>query len=286
MVLVCVEFLVVLLDVWLYWGNMIPSPDLAKLFDSTSESGFGSWLAVTQTMLIAVTLWVMAAAIKSREVLGIRWVSWTVLALFFTYIAFDDGNQFHERIGAAFADSRASESGVGAMFPSYYWQLLFGPFFVGMGVFLGVFLWRELRTASQRLLVGLAFALFTFAVALDFVDGLSPDHRLNLAVRLAADSGLEQLSSVLFGRTAFDTIVHLSRSVEESIEMLAMTILWAAFLMHLVDSFGEVSIRFNKGYSKIPEDGEGRRSFFHPNKFFGRSRKTETVSAARNVSTI
>ncbi|NNF58797.1 MAG: hypothetical protein HKN04_11205, partial [Rhodothermaceae bacterium] len=54
-VLVCLEAIAVLLDLWLYCGGVIASYDLRALFDATNESGLASWLAVTQATLIALT---------------------------------------------------------------------------------------------------------------------------------------------------------------------------------------------------------------------------------------
>lgn len=234
--MVYLEVLVVVLDLWLNLCAVLPSDDLRAFFDATSEQGLGSWLAVTQTSLIALTLWGMAAAYRPAP----RWrrAGWAVLAAFFSYLALDDGTRLHERVGSAFADSSLSASGVGAAFPSYYWQLLFGPFFAAMAVFMVVFLWAELRRPRHRALVGAALGLLALAVALDFVDGLGPDHPLNVYAHLATVWDLDPRTRALFGMGGLDAVVHLSRSVEESTEMLAMTLLWVTFLSHFVATVG------------------------------------------------
>lgn len=235
--------LLVALDVWLYCAEAAPA-GFRDLFDNTSERGLGSWLAVTQTGFIALTLWGVAHLHARLGASRGRRAGWIVLALFFAYLAFDDGTRFHERVGTAFAKTRAAETGLGGAFPSYYWQLLFGPFFAGMGLFMLVFLWRELCTRKLRLMVVAALGLLALAVAMDFVEGLQETHPLNGLSRLAATSLLGLDTYLLFGMSAMETMVHLARSVEESLEMMAMTTLWGAFLLHVVETAPEIRLRW------------------------------------------
>ena len=232
LVMLGLEGLVVVLDVWLHWGGVVASPDLSAVFDATRESGLASWLAVTQASLLALTLWAMVGAYRRLGLPRATRAGWTVLAVFFTYLAVDDGTQLHERVGSAFADSGASATGVGGVFPSYYWQLVLGPAFAAMGLFLLVFLWRTLRSARLRLLTLGALALLALAVALDFVEGLNRAHPLNAYAHLAAAGGADALSFRLFSSPALDTVVHLAKVLEEAVEMAAMTTLWAVFLSH------------------------------------------------------
>ncbi|WP_420456607.1 hypothetical protein [Rubrivirga sp.] len=234
--------LTVFFDVWLHLGGGLASADLAALFDATSERGLGSWLSVTQTVLVALTLWGVVAVVRQSGGARRRVLGWAVLAVFFSYLAFDDGTRLHERVGSAFGASGASETGLGAAFPSYYWQLVFGPVFAGVGLFMAAFLWRELRTARLRGLVGVAFGLMAVAVGLDFVDGLGDGHPWDLYGRLGARPDLASASEVVFGMSGPDAVVHLSRAVEESVEMAAMTLLWAVFLTHLGALAGGVRV--------------------------------------------
>jgi hypothetical protein len=225
--------MVVVLDVWLHLGGGITSPDLAGWFDAASERGLGSWLSVTQTVLLAVTLWAVAAVVRQSGAARARVAGWVVLAAFVSYLALDDGTRLHERVGAAFEDSAASERGIGAAFPSYYWQLVLGPVFAGMGLFMAVFLWREFRGSGLWAYVGGAFALLVTAVGLDFVDGLADGHPLDLYGHVGSLAAVEARALAWFDLSGPAAILHLSRIVEESLEMAAMTLLWVAFLTHL-----------------------------------------------------
>ena len=225
--------MVVVLDVWFHLGGVLASPDLAGWFDAASEHGLGSWLSVTQTALVALTLWAVAAVVRRSGAPRGRVAGWVVLAAFVTYLALDDGTRLHERVGAAFSDSAASERGLGAAFPSYSWQLVLGPAFAGMGLFMAVFLWREFRGGGLWRWVGGAFALLATAVTLDFVDGLPGGHPLDLIGQVGTLATVEDWAAAWSDRTGFSTVLHLSRIVEESLEMVAMTLLWTAFLTHL-----------------------------------------------------
>ncbi|PAP78456.1 hypothetical protein [Rubrivirga marina] len=227
------EVLVVVLDVWLHLGGGVASPDLAGWFDAASERGVGSWLSVTQTVLLALTLWAVVAVVRQSGAARARVVGWVVLAAFMSYLALDDGTRLHERVGAAFEDSAASKRGIGAAFPSYYWQLVLGPAFAGMGLFMAVFLWREFRESGLWKYVGGAFALLATAVALDFVDGLADGHPLDLYGQLGSLAAVEARAAAWFELPGPAAVLHLSRIVEESLEMAAMTLLWVAFLTHL-----------------------------------------------------
>lgn len=226
------------LDAALHLGGGVATPDLATVFDATSERGLASFLSVTQAALIAATLLGMSALYRAarRPHRG-----WAALAALFAYLAVDDGVRLHEGVGTAFAASglRALAGG----FPSYYWQLLFGPLFAAAGLAMLVFLWRELGTARRRALVVAAFGLLACAVGLDFVDGLSANHPGNVYARLA-ETDLAAGLGVAAGLSPFDLVVHLSRVVEESFETFAFTLLWAAFVLHLGTTLGGVAVRF------------------------------------------
>lgn len=221
---------VVVLDVWFCLANGLGSVPLGEVFDATSEIGLGSWLSVTQAALLALTLGGVAALHRAAGAPRARRWGWAVLACFFAYLAVDDGVRLHERVGAAFGATAAADTGLGALFPSYNWQLLFGPALAGFGGFTALFLWREVPGA--RLRTAGAFALLATAIGLDFVDGLDPEHPLNAYAWLARDGRLDATALVLFDREGLDAVVHVSRAVEESLEMVAMTLLWTAVLGH------------------------------------------------------
>jgi len=162
-----------------------------------------------------------------------RKAGWLVLALFFTYMAIDDGAQLHERLGSAIGDLNEESSPLLAYFPSYTWQVLFLPFFGALGLFMLVILWRELHARSSRLILVTAIGCLVLTVTLDFFEGLDPDHALNLHTYVSDNDDLDAWTRVRFRRSPHDTLWHFSRSIEETLEMLASSLLWILFLSNL-----------------------------------------------------
>jgi hypothetical protein len=238
-----------LLDCFVNYRAWIDISSIRRLFNTTREDGMPSWFGVTQTFMVALTLWLIF--VTARQQPGSRWrqTGWLVLALFFTYMAIDDGSALHERLGSALEDIQDSGSGDswGAalldVFPSYAWQVFLLPFFGALGLFTLVFLWRELNDTPSRALVAAAVGCMVLAVGLDFVEGLDPDHPWNLYTRLAEGLGLESLTTESYD-TPYEVLRHFSKSIEESLEMLAMTVLWIVFLRYWIRSTGDLRVRF------------------------------------------
>ncbi len=111
-----------------------------------------------------------------------------------------------------------------------------------MGLFMLIFLWIELGRA--RLL--LAMSLLALAVGLDFIEGLSEDHRWNVYSWLAESTDLDSWTEARFEASAYETLEHFSRSIEEALEMAANSVLWFLFLRHLGTRGDELHIRFRE----------------------------------------
>ena len=120
------------------------------------------------------------------------------------------------------------DSALIAQFPSYTWQIVVGPIFALMGVIILVFLWREFDSDRQRFGLLAALACFSLAVLMDFVEGL--------------DDGYALLRDALGASNS--TIRHFSKSLEECIEMLGMSLFLVLFLSHLMARFRSVRLRF------------------------------------------
>ena len=210
------EVMFVILDYYVNFGRLTEIGAIRRMFNSTREDGLASWFATTQTLLTALTLWLIYAVSK-RQVTP-RWKvrSWDLLAIFFTYMAIDDGAAVHERLGTASEKWAATRDAVQS-FPSYAWQVLFVPLFAGFGLFMLCFLWKELPRPVDRLLVIAALGCFTVAVVMDYFEGL--------------EDGYGWWVSNYGGNAK--TMAHFSKSIEEFLEMLGITILLVTFLGHL-----------------------------------------------------
>ena len=155
-------------------------------------------------------------------------------------MAIDDGAQFHERIGSSFkrilhGDDVYDGMEIAGFFPSYAWQLVFLPIFGAFGLFILWFLNRELELTRHKGMVVAAIGLLVLAVIADFFEGLEMDHPWSLHGWIEYTWDLTEYQ-----------VRHFSKSIEEFMEMLAMTLLWITFLRHLVRTSPAIDIRFRK----------------------------------------
>ena len=151
-------------------------------------------------------------------------MGWILLALFFTYLAIDDGAAVHERIGTAYKEY----AGGIVHYPSYLWQMVLGPVFAVMGAFLLYFLWWQMPSGRDRARVLAAMGCFTLAVWLDYEEG-------------KADGFVWLVET--FGWTEA-AIEHFARTIEEFIEMLGMTLLLVSFIGQIAHRAQKIIIRF------------------------------------------
>ncbi|MBS1270256.1 MAG: hypothetical protein MAG794_01211 [Gammaproteobacteria bacterium] len=219
-----IEITFVYLDLTVNWWKWSDSGAIRRLFNITREDGLASWFAVSQTLLVALVAWTIFAVVYCRRAFTWRRVGWTLVAVFFTYMCVDDGAAVHERMGTAFKGSTAVSS-----FPSYSWQFLLLPFFTLMGAFVLCFLLREMPRTVDRIKVVTAIGCFALAVGMDFVEGL--------------DDGYGWLVQTMAWER--DTIRHFSKSVEEFVEMVGMSIFLVAFISHLAATAPRLVIQFN-----------------------------------------
>ena len=243
------EVVFVLLDYHVNYGRAIDIGALRRMTNIAREDGLASWFGTTQTFLVGLTAWAIVLVVRAeRAPRALRWrrVGWTLVAILFTYMAIDDGAQLHERFGTTF---RVWREGVDPaaleFFPSYTWQIVFVPIFGGAGLVVAWLMWRELSDRRGLVLVGAALACFAL-VGLDFIEGLDEDHPWNAYTILSTRYDVEPWTMERFGRRAFDTIDHFSRSLEESLEMFGMTLFWVVFLRHFTSLSRDLHVRWSR----------------------------------------
>jgi hypothetical protein len=145
----------------------------------------------------------------------------------------------HERIG-----SYASHLGgatfhrTESAFGSYTWQLVLGPPFAIAGLFMLVFLWRELDRQGWLLAI-LAFACYAVAVGLDYLEG--------------RPGSLTPLVPLL--RLNIDSVRHAVRALEELLELLGTTLFLLSFLSRLLAQSGqELDLRESANFAASGDD--------------------------------
>jgi hypothetical protein len=253
-----IEIALFLADAFINYGKLTEYGMIRRFFNIAREDGLATWFGVTQTWMVALTLWLIYFVVRSRPARKMQRMGWLILAVFFMYMAMDDGAGFHERMGSAFEkmqEQRAvlaeplktGESAL-ALFPSYPWQLLFGPLFAAFGIFMLWFLRRELKQRGPMLLIGLGLLMFVVSVGMDFIEGLEADHPWNLHSRIRSAYHL----------TRYD-VRHFSKAIEEFLEMFGTTLIWVAFLRHFSHIAGDLHIRFAKNPSSPLVRPEVRR---------------------------
>ena len=144
---VAAEVSFILLDWHVNYGRLTEIGAIERLFNATREDAIGSWFAVTQTFLAALTALAVFKVRRRTEPVSWAPYGWLVIALFFFYMSMDDGAKIHERLGTTFKVLNRGSGALGgtllSYFPSYTWQLVFLPLFGSLGLFTLWFLWRD-----------------------------------------------------------------------------------------------------------------------------------------------
>ena len=241
----------VVLDATVNYSRWTDYGMIRRLFNITREDGCASWFGVMQTLMVAVTAWWIWVLSRRAPGAGRRPRGWLFLAIVMTYMALDDGAKIHERLGSMFKKAVRigaldGEDGLGAAllgwFPSYPWQILFVPIFAVVGTVLLVFLIKELRSKLSIFLVVAGLGLFAAATGLDFIEGLDPDHPLNLYGTVDRAYDWDGFTTRHFHEDPYDAMRHFGKSVEEFLEMFGMTLIWIALLRHLGERFRKIDI--------------------------------------------
>jgi hypothetical protein len=223
-----IELFILLSDIFLNHLKWIPYSPLRRVFNITREDGLSNWFSSTQALfagLIALALAYLYFSARSR--LNLKALGWGFVASAFLYIAVDDATKFHERLGSSLKKATktnslqiaSAEMSAGLeRFPSYSWQFFLAPIFFLLGSLVVFFLWREVASVGPRLFLVAGVGFFILAVGLDFVEGLKSQSYLPVSEFL----GLE-----------VKAVRHLSKAIEEFLEMLGTS----CFLLVFLDQF-------------------------------------------------
>jgi len=234
---VAIELILVALDLSFSYAGLVNNHAIAQLFNLAREGSLGSWFSSTQLLLTGMVLWLLFIRfLHDTDTPTSKKYSWALMALFFTLMAIDDAAAIHESIGSAYEDivteADAAEDIIGGTllenYPSYSWQLILGPAFILMGFFILVFLWIEVSFTSMRLLLVAGLGCYALAVGLDYIEGLYGGYK-TIIVATSLD---------------YDSVRHLSKVIEEFLEMLGTTLFFALFVVHLARHTEHVKLSF------------------------------------------
>jgi hypothetical protein len=238
--LISIEIALVIIDATVNYQGFISVAGLRRMANIAREDGIGTWFMSVQTLLAGTTILMIYLASRRKDDPRRTSLSWLALSLFFFFMAADDAAQIHERLGSAFkyyAETGAGLSGrILDIFPSYPWQLILLPFFVGFGVFMLFFVWKRINSNEGRAKLILALACFAAALLIDFIEGLEPDHSLNIFYSIIDNTTLGE-----------DFVRHFAKVIEEFLEMLGITLLLSMFFIYLAEFVDSIGIGFVRG---------------------------------------
>ncbi|MBF0368177.1 MAG: hypothetical protein HQL52_01865 [Magnetococcales bacterium] len=216
--LLLVEIVFFGVDCLIYFNDIIDSRHIRRLLDITKETNLPTWFSSIQFVVVGLVA-AAAALYRSHEGRGRLALGWLLVALFFVFSGIDDTAMIHERLGS-FAEDLAKDAREKSLFvqaidawPSYYWQIVVLPFFIGFGLFMTVFFWRELKGRDVWVLFAAGLFCYAGAVALDVLEGTKDYKVLMKALSMKSKE-----------------VRHLMRSVEEVTEMVGTTLILTAFL--------------------------------------------------------
>lgn len=242
--LVSCELFIFGMDILLNHYKLVKIGAVRRLFNITREDGVSNFFSSFQLMMVGLVAFVIYWL--TREIYDNRhWFldkGWLVIAGFFTFMGFDDATKFHERMGTTakkiFANDSARDLASPSIFEtfgSYAWQIVFGPFFALMGLFMLWFLLKNLYDKKSKYLFIGGISLYVVAVGMDYVEGFGtgPYEGIGAALDLSAKK-----------------VRHLSKAYEETFEMFGTTLFLMSFLRH-----GFHLIRSNMGL-EVKVDGQ------------------------------
>lgn len=201
-IFVAIEIFIGLGDLFFNHYAWIPVGAARRFFNITREDGLGNWFAATQSFLLGLT----AIGIYFRE----RVTGWKYLGFFYIFIAMDDATKFHERMGTL---SQELLPEFPAWFPTYAWHLVVAPVYLAAGLYGLRFLWIH-TDRKMKLLIASGAAIVVGAEGLDFIEGME---------------------GFPFGLGEDQTVRHMFKLVEESLESFGVTLAFIAHLKKLTD---------------------------------------------------
>ncbi|GAX59630.1 amino acid transporters [Candidatus Scalindua japonica] len=228
------ELVIVFLDIFINHYKWSSISTIRGMLNITREDSLSNWFSSIQAVTVGTVVWLTAIGVR-RQMKGGNYIRkfycWAGIGTFFIYLGIDDAIKFHERIGTAFKvvffesdDSSESVTGViGSaydFFPSYTWQLVFGPIFISIGIFIIWFLWQELSSRKLWYWFLGGISLYAVAVGLDFVEGIDGET-------------YEKMGIAGFFSTYEYRIRHMSKTLEEFLEMLGTTTFLIIFSKNL-----------------------------------------------------
>ncbi len=215
------------LDYTVNWNEGSSRKAIRSMFDTTAEHSIAGWFSATLTFVVAIAAWANVILVRSTNASIWRRTGWLVIALLFFYLSLDDGAAIHEHLGGGLKQTPVIGEVIGA-YDSYSWHIVILPFFIAIGSYMLLFLWKELTHRNERIGILAAFSFLALAVIQDFIEGTTEEYDWFQAT---------------YGMDPY-LILHFAKSLEESLEMLGMATFLVVFLSHLMRTFRTITLKF------------------------------------------
>lgn len=208
MVALWIEFALLVGDIVFNFVDVFDHISVRRIFNIAREQSIPTWFASLQALLVAATAFALWRLERTR--------GWLLTAIFFLYVSIDDAAEVHERVATALSDKFPTLPLL-ADYPSFSWHLLVAPILAaGLAGVAGI-LWFRIPSRRTKVLVVAGLASFVVSQFIDVLEGVD-----GLFDGWAADLEVGEY-----------TVGHTLRTVEEMLEMLGTTALWAPMLLRL-----------------------------------------------------
>ncbi len=163
--LFCFAIVVLLffLDYTVNWLEGSSRATIRSMFDTTAEHSIAGWFSATLTFVVAMSAWANVVLVRNIDASTWRRAGWLIIALLFSYLSLDDGAAIHEHLGGGLKQTPVIGKVIGA-YDSYSWHIVILPFFIAVGIFMLIFLWKELAHRNERIGILAAFSFLALAV--------------------------------------------------------------------------------------------------------------------------
>ncbi len=232
-------FLLVVCDYVFNYLDVLEDRSFRRIWNVARENSIPTWFSSMLAHLLAVTVFAIAA-VQRKIIPAWKTAAWVLIGLFFLWIGIDDFAEIHEKLGGVLV--RLAERGENTAAtelllqnPSYSWHTFIAPVFAVSGLFILGFIWMTFW--RQRLLhfIILGFGCWAVAQGLDFIEGLDNVDELYYWFQDTLDIEDE------YG------VSHTFKVIEETLEMLGTTLLWAGFLYYLAHVSDGLQFRLENG---------------------------------------
>ncbi len=229
LILISMESACVLGDIFINYSKWIGISSIERIFNMTREDSIANFLASGQMLLVSMTVLLLYAVIRQTDTGSWHKFSFMLMGIFFFYMAFDDGAKLHERLATGIKQL-AEDSILFEAYPSYPWQVVFGPLYGAGALLLLYMFFRGLSSRTSRKLLLLGLTLWVVAVSLDVLEGIP---------KYGPEGWLEFLSDGY----AYP-VRHFQKVTEEFIEMVGTSCIFIAFLRELMTVAPDLRFRF------------------------------------------